>query len=38
MYYEYACRRADELEQMQEVLIQKGLISDGDSETDSDMN
>lgn len=38
MYYEYACRRADELEQMQEVLIQKGLVSDSDSEPDSDEN
>ena len=38
MYYEYACRRADELEQMQEFLIQKGLISDSDSEPDSDSN
>jgi len=39
MYYEYACRRADELEQMQEVLIQRGLISDssGDSDTDTDL-
>ena len=39
MYYEYACRRADELEQMQEVLIQRGLISDssGDSDTDADL-
>lgn len=38
MYYEYACRRADELEKMQDVLIQRGLISDSsvDSETDSD--
>jgi hypothetical protein len=39
MYYEYACRRADELEQMQEVLIQRGIISDssGDSDTDADL-
>ena len=39
MYYEYACRRADELEQIQEVLIQRGLISDssGDSDTDADL-
>lgn len=38
-YYEYACRRADELEQMQEVLIQRGLISDssGDSDTDAEL-
>ena len=28
MYYEYGYRKADELEQMQEVLIQRGLISD----------
>jgi len=38
MYYEYACRRADELEQMQEVLIEKGLVSDSESEPDSDVN
>ena len=36
MYYEYACRRADELEQMQEVLIQRGLISDSSGESDTD--
>ncbi len=29
MYYEYACLRADELEQMQDVLIRQGFISDG---------
>ena len=34
MYYEYACRRADELEKMQDALIHRGLISDSDSETD----
>ena len=34
MYYEYACRRADELEQMQEVLIQRGLISDSSEDSD----
>jgi len=33
MYYEYACRRADELEQMQETLIQRGLISDSSEES-----
>ena len=38
MYYEYACRRADELEQMQDSLIHRGLISDSDSETDEDMD
>ena len=38
MYYEYACSRADELEQIQEVLIQKGLVSDSESEPDSDEN
>lgn len=32
MYYEYACRRADQLEQMQNVLIQKGLVADSDDE------
>jgi hypothetical protein len=38
MYYEYACRRADELEQMQDVLIRRGLISDSSSsESDTDM-
>ncbi len=36
MYYEYACRRAEELEKMQEVLIQNGLISDSSAESDSD--
>ena len=34
MYYEYACRRADELEKMQDALIHRGLISDSDSDTD----
>lgn len=35
MYYEYACRRADELEKMQDCLIQRGMISDStDSEND----
>ena len=34
MYYEYACRRADELEKMQDCLIQRGMISDSDSESD----
>lgn len=38
MYYEYACRRADELEQMQDTLISRGLISDGESESESDMD
>lgn len=37
MYYEYACRRADELEKMQDVLIQRGLISDSSAESDSDV-
>ena len=37
MYYEYACRRADELEKMQDTLIQHGMISDSDSETDENM-
>lgn len=37
MYYEYACRRADELEQMQSVLIEKGLISDSDADSEDDM-
>ena len=27
MYYEYACRLADELEKMQDVMIQNGLLS-----------
>ena len=36
MYYEYACKRADELEKMQEVLIQRGLISDGSGQSDTD--
>ena len=34
MYYEYACRRADELEQMQEALIQRRLIADSSEESD----
>ena len=34
MYYEYACLRADDLEQMQDVLVQQGFISDG-QESDS---
>ena len=40
MYYEYACRRADQLERMQAILIAQGLISDdsGDSEDYSDEN
>ena len=37
MYYEYACRRADELEQMQNVLIEKDLISDSDADSEDDM-
>ena len=36
MYYEYACRRADELEKMQDSLIQKGMISESESESDGD--
>ena len=36
-YYEYACRSADQLEQMQEALIQRGLISDSDPESEEDM-
>jgi hypothetical protein len=35
MYYEYACRRADELEKMQDTLIQHGLVSD-DNPSDGD--
>jgi hypothetical protein len=37
MYYEYACRRADELEKMQDNLIHRGLLSGSDSDTDADM-
>ena len=37
MYYEYACRRADELEKMQDCLIQRGMISESDEESDADM-
>ena len=37
MYYEYACRRADELEKMQDCLIQRGMISESDSDSDADM-
>jgi len=36
MYYEYACRRADELEKMQDDLIQRGLISDSSADSDSE--
>ena len=36
MYYEYACLRADELEQMQDVLIRQGFISDGQDSDDTD--
>lgn len=40
MIYEYACRRADELDEMQEQLVQEGIIdSDYDMEdNDSDDN
>ena len=38
MYYEYACRRADELEAMQDCLIHRGMISGSDSDTDVDMD
>ncbi|KAK2158234.1 hypothetical protein LSH36_174g03078 [Paralvinella palmiformis] len=34
MYYEYACRRADELEVIQDRLIQHGLISDSSDMSD----
>ena len=38
MYYEYACRRADELEKMQDALIHRGMISENsDSEADAEM-
>ena len=37
MYYEYACRRADELEKMQDSLIHRGMISGSDSESDAEM-
>jgi len=37
MYYEYACRRADELEKMQDCLIQRGMISGSDSESENEM-
>lgn len=36
MYYEYACRHADQLEKMQDELIQMGLISESSSESDTD--
>ena len=38
MYYEYACRRADELEKMQDSLIQQGMISESDSDSDANMD
>ena len=37
MYYEYACQRADQLELMQDVLIERGLISES-SESDTDLD
>ena len=36
MYYEYACRRAEELEHLQDALIQKGLVADSEEESDGD--
>ena len=36
MYYEYACLRADDLEQMQDVLIRQGYISDGQDSDEGD--
>jgi len=36
MYYEYACLRADELEEMQDVLIRHGFISDGQDSDEGD--
>lgn len=37
MYYEYACRRADQLEEMQDALIQRGLMPDGSTDSDGDI-
>jgi hypothetical protein len=37
MYYEYACLCADQLEMMQDVLIERGLISES-SESDTDID
>ena len=30
IYYEYACRCADRLEELQDVLIERGLMSESD--------
>lgn len=38
MYYEYACRRADELEKMQDVLIHRGLLTDNESDGDDSID
>ena len=37
MYYEYACLRADELEEMQDVLIRQGYVSDGQDSDEGDI-
>ena len=36
MYYEYACRKADELEAVQEQLVEAGVLSDSEEEIDLD--
>ncbi len=36
MFYEYACQRADDLEEMQERLISLGLVTDGSDEDEEE--
>lgn len=36
MYYEYACRRADELETIQDKLVQAGILSETEEDIDWD--
>ena len=36
MFYEYACRRADELDEMQDELTEAGILSDWMSENEED--
>ena len=36
MYYEYACRKADELEAIQDQLVEAGVLSDSEEDIDWD--
>ena len=38
MYYEYACRRADELEAIQDQLVDAGVLSESEEDIDWDMD